>query len=96
MLKEARYDIYCDSCKHYALLGSEDPCNDCLNEGGVEDSHRPMYHEKKGSYINYLEPDGKSYTRDYRKSQFQHKVSSEELKLYFEKHDDGDWYEKMA
>ena len=96
MIKEARFDIYCDSCKHSHLPGFEDPCNDCLNETGVEDSHRPMYHEKKGSYINYLEPDNKSYTRDYRKSKFQHKATKQELKLYFEKHDDGDFYDKIV
>lgn len=97
MLKEARYDIYCDSCKHRELPGFEDPCNDCLNTPDVEDSHRPFYHEKDGSvsYINYLEPDGITYTRDYRKSHFHHKATTEELKLYFSKRDDGEWYESI-
>lgn len=94
--KEARFDIYCDSCKHKDLPGFEDPCDDCLNQPSVEDSHKPMYHEKNGSYVNYLEPDGKTYTRDYRKSVFQHKATAEELKLYFEKRNNGDWYEKAT
>lgn len=96
MLKEARFDIYCVSCKHKDIYGFEDPCNECLDTPSVEDSHKPMFHEKGGAYVNYLEPDGKTYTRDYLHSRFLHKATDEELKLYFEKHDDGDWYEKMA
>lgn len=94
MDKEARFDIYCDSCKHHDTPGFEDPCNDCLNETSVEDSHVPMYHKKEGYYINYLEPDNVTYTRDYRKWQTHSKPTDEELKLYFEKRDDGDYYEK--
>lgn len=95
MYKEARYDIYCDSCKHNDLPGFEDPCNDCLNESySVDGSHKPIFHEKTGSYINYLEPDGVTYTRDYRNSKEHKKPTDEELKLYFEKREDGDWYEK--
>ena len=46
MLKEARYDIYCDSCKHNSLLGSEDPCNDCLTQGWNVNSHKPVKFEE--------------------------------------------------
>lgn len=94
MDKEARFDIYCDSCLSKSVPGFEDPCNECLYTTSVEDSHKPINHKKAGSYINYLEPDGKTYTRDYRKSKFQHKATEQELKLYFEKRDDNDWYEK--
>lgn len=94
MDKEARFDIYCDSCKNHDVPGFEDPCNDCLNETTVEDTHIPAFHKKEGPYINYLEPDGKTYTRDYRKRPNMSKPTDEELKLYFEKRDDGDYYER--
>ena len=93
-MREARFDIYCNSCKYRDLPGFEDPCDECLNTPGVEDTRRPFHHKKDGSYINYLEPDGKTYTRDYLHSRFKHKPTDEELKLYFEKQSDGDWYEK--
>ena len=92
--KEARYDIYCDSCEHKNLPGFEDPCNDCLNEPSNEDSHKPVFHKKVGSFINYLEPDGITYTRDYRKSRTKSKATDEELKANFTKREDGDYYEK--
>ena len=94
MDKEARFDIYCDSCEHKDIPGFEDPCNDCLYTTEVEDSHKPVFHKKNGPYINYLEPDGKTYTRDYRRWKTGSKPTDEELKLYFEKRDDGDYYEK--
>lgn len=92
--KEARFDIYCDSCKHKNLPGFEDPCDECLNNPAVDDSHKPMFHQKDGYYINYLEPDGVSYTRDHRKSHYSGKPTAEELKTYFDKREDGDYYEK--
>ena len=94
MYKEARFDIYCDSCKHKDMPGFEDPCNDCLTEREVDDSHKPVYFKKESPYINYLEPDGVSYTRDYRKSKTGKKPTDDDLKKYFYKKEDGDWYEK--
>lgn len=94
MDKEARFDIYCDSCKHHELAGFEDPCDECLDTTYVEDSHKPFYHKKDGPYINYLEPDGVTYTRDYRKTAEMRKPTDDELKANFEKREDGDWYEK--
>ena len=92
--KESRFDIYCDSCKYKNLPAFEDPCNDCLTETVNEESHKPVRHQKDGYYINYLEPDGITYTRDYKKSKKGWKPTPEELKKNFEKHDDGDYYEK--
>lgn len=96
MDKEARFDIYCDSCKHKDVPGFEEPCNECLYTTEVGDSHRPYHHMKDSFYINYLEPDGKSYTRDYQKWRKHAKPTDEELKLYFEKRDDGDYYERKS
>lgn len=57
MTKEVRYDIYCKSCKHWAVSASNDPCNDCLGQPSNGDSHVPVYYEKGGPVVNYIIPD---------------------------------------
>lgn len=37
---------WCNSCKHKDKEEYEDPCRDCLNEAGSEDSRRPEKYEK--------------------------------------------------
>lgn len=46
-LKEVFYYKYCSKCKYANLRESEEPCNDCLSEPGVEDSHKPLKFEEK-------------------------------------------------
>ena len=45
-IKEVRFDIYCQKCKHYSKSEKEDPCWDCLDQGWNEDSHRPLRFEE--------------------------------------------------
>ena len=37
---------WCNSCKHKSKEEYENPCHDCLNEPGREDSRRPEKYEK--------------------------------------------------
>lgn len=39
--------IWCPSCKHYTKLGTEEPCNECLETPAREDSHKPEKWEAK-------------------------------------------------
>lgn len=41
------YDRYCPTCKHKDLCETEDPCNECLTECAVIDSHKPIKYEKE-------------------------------------------------
>ena len=45
--KEVYFDNFCALCKHKDNKESEPPCDDCLNEPVNENSHRPLYFEKK-------------------------------------------------
>ena len=45
-LKEVRFDQYCKSCKHYKTEETDDPCNECLDNGGNENSHKPVNWEE--------------------------------------------------
>lgn len=98
MDKEARFDIYCQYCQHDDSYGFEEPCNECLNNPSVEDSHVPVNFKKLKPFINYILPDPNvdSYTRDRAKSEtwIENPPTEKELKLYFEQRTDGDWYEK--
>ena len=38
---------YCRQCEHQALLPSEDPCHDCLNNPSNTHSRRPIHYKKK-------------------------------------------------
>jgi len=42
-LKEVRFDIYCDLCIYKDKPEKEDPCNECLNYGMMEETERPYY-----------------------------------------------------
>lgn len=45
--KEVYFLDYCPKCKHYQKLDYEDPCNDCLAQPFMMDSHKPMNFEEK-------------------------------------------------
>ena len=96
--KEVRFDIYCRFCKHTECPGFVEPCDECLESMYTEDRHVPVKFEKAQAIVNYRLPDPNvdAFTRDFRKTEkwFWHRPTDEELKKYFEKHDDGDWYEK--
>lgn len=46
-VKEVYFDVYCPKCKYYDLDGIFDPCNECLEIGGRESSHKPEYFVEK-------------------------------------------------
>lgn len=41
------FEKYCPKCKYYKRKESEDPCNDCLNEGGNIQSEKPVNFKEK-------------------------------------------------
>lgn len=43
MTKEVYFDKYCRKCMHWHLSEDDSPCDECLEEGGNEDSHKPLY-----------------------------------------------------
>lgn len=47
MTKEVFFDQYCKTCVNKDLPEDADPCDDCLNIPGRQDSHKPEYYEKK-------------------------------------------------
>lgn len=44
--KEVYFDQYCQHCKHKNVEETEDPCNECLTEGGRLYSHKPENFEE--------------------------------------------------
>lgn len=46
-LKEVRFDIWCQQCKHFNKLENEEPCYECLVEPANVDSTRPVNFEKE-------------------------------------------------
>lgn len=100
MTKEVRYDIYCKHCEFWSASASNDPCNECLGMPSNGDSHVPVNFHKAKPLINYLnvDPNVLGYTRDQAKSKNWAEElvppTDNELKLYFELKDDGDYWEK--
>ena len=47
MEKIVKFDEYCNRCAHKDVKETEDPCNECLNNPGNEDSHRPVYFKEE-------------------------------------------------
>lgn len=45
--KEVRFDIYCQTCKHWNLNEVKDPCNECLEVAMREGTEKPDKWEKK-------------------------------------------------
>ena len=40
-LKEVRFDIWCQKCRHRNKNEAQDPCNECLEVGMREGSEKP-------------------------------------------------------
>ena len=49
MQKIVNFDEWCHKCEHFNVVDWDDPCNDCLNNPGNEDSHRPVYFKEDTS-----------------------------------------------
>lgn len=45
--KEVNYLEYCPKCKHYKKLDYEEPCNECLTQSFMIDSHKPLHFESR-------------------------------------------------
>lgn len=46
--KEVRFDLYCKTCKYCDTPGTEDPCNECLEDPFNYETEKPMrWKEKK-------------------------------------------------
>ena len=41
--KEVYFVAYCDKCIHKDKSGSDEPCNDCLAQPFMIDSHKPLH-----------------------------------------------------
>lgn len=46
-LKEVYFWEYCPTCKHKKKSGTEEPCNECLENLSNVNSHRPIKWEGK-------------------------------------------------
>ena len=46
--KEVYFVTYCDKCVHKNKADTEDPCNECLAQPFMIDSHKPLYFEEEG------------------------------------------------
>ena len=97
--KEVRYDIYCKKCEYWESSASNDPCNECLGTPSNGDSHVPVNFRKAKPLINFLneDPNVVGYTRDQAKSANwagEYPPNDNELRLYFELREDGDYWEK--
>ena len=45
--KEVLFDVYCSHCKHKDLEEKFDPCNECLEHGVNQWTHKPVHYEPK-------------------------------------------------
>ena len=45
--KEVLFYNYCKNCKECDTKETDDPCNECLNQGWNTDSHKPIMFKKK-------------------------------------------------
>lgn len=47
ILKEVRFDMYCETCKHKDVKDVDEPCNTCLEHFTNEHSRKPVNYEEK-------------------------------------------------
>ena len=47
--KFVNYRLYCPKCTHYALNGTDEPCNECLTYPTNVNSHKPVKYKAKES-----------------------------------------------
>lgn len=45
--KEVYFVEYCSKCEHYNKADYEEPCNNCLAQPFMMDSHKPMNFKEK-------------------------------------------------
>lgn len=45
--KEVYFVYYCETCKHENVAGTDEPCNECLHEPSMPNSHKPLKYEKR-------------------------------------------------
>ena len=45
--KEVYFSEYCSKCKNSGVNEGEEPCNTCLSYPSNEDSHKPIYFERR-------------------------------------------------
>lgn len=45
--KEVDFLTYCPKCKYYKNLDYEEPCNSCLTQSYMIDSHKPLNFKEK-------------------------------------------------
>ena len=45
--KEVLFNKYCPLCKYEKVEEVKDPCNDCLAQGALLGTEKPLYFEKK-------------------------------------------------
>ena len=41
--KEVNFEEWCAKCRHEKLDEKFDPCNECLDIGAREETHKPLY-----------------------------------------------------
>jgi hypothetical protein len=41
------FKTYCNKCKYRDYKEGQDPCNDCLDNGGREGTTKPQYFEER-------------------------------------------------
>lgn len=46
-LREVRFDLYCETCKHKNLNETDEPCCECLEETFNENTAKPVKWEGK-------------------------------------------------
>ena len=45
--KIVKFNDWCPKCKHFSKSEWDDPCNECLAQGGNEDSTKPICYEEE-------------------------------------------------
>lgn len=45
--KEVYFDKYCQTCKYEKTSDADDPCDECLDNPGNIDSHKPVKWKEK-------------------------------------------------
>lgn len=46
-MKEVYFDQYCPTCANKDVNEADEPCNECLENPCMEDSHKPMNYKEE-------------------------------------------------
>lgn len=61
--KEVYFDSFCSQCMHKELEEKFDPCNECLEYGAREGTHKPLHFKPNKDHILDVRPnDDGSYS----------------------------------